>query len=80
MSRNEDEILEQFLERNSYLLKNIRQEEGMVIIYSDIFKEVDVIKMDNLYKSGFLQGKNFISGQDTYSVFMNQKDTIYNQD
>lgn len=80
MSRNEDEILEQFLERNSYLLKNIRQEEGKVIIYSDIFKEVDVIKMDNLYKSGFLQGKNFISGQDTYSVFMNQKDTIYNQD
>ena len=80
MSRNEDEILEQFLERNSYLLKNIRQEEGKVIIYSDIFKEVDVIKMDNLYKSGFLQGKNFISGQDTYSVFMDQKDTIYNQD
>jgi hypothetical protein len=36
--------------------------------------------MENLYKSGFLQGKNHISGIDTYSSFMDQRSTIYNQD
>ena len=80
LTKIEDEILEQFLEKNSYTLKNKKIREGNVIIYSDIFKEVDGIKMDNLYKSGFLQGKNFFSGQDTYNVFMDEKNTIYNQD
>lgn len=80
MSQNEDEILDQFLERNSYILKNTKQEKDTIIIYSDIFKEVDGIKMDNLYKSGFLQGKNHLSGQDTYNIFLDQKSTIYNQD
>ena len=80
LTKIEDEILEQFLEKNSYTLKNKKIGEGNVIIYSDIFKEVDGIKMDNLYKSGFLQGKNFFSGQDTYNVFMDEKNTIYNQD
>ena len=77
MSKNEDEILEQFLERNKLKME---KEKGCVIIHSDIFKEVDGIKMDNLYKSGFLQGKNFLSGIDTYKSFMDQKNSIFNQD
>lgn len=77
MSKNEDEMLESFLERNKYLME---REKEAIIIHSDIFKEVDGIKMENLYKSGFLQGKNYISGIDTYSSFMEQKSTIYNQD
>lgn len=80
LTKIEDEMLEQFLERNSYILKNRKVDKDSVIIYSDIFKEVDAIKMDNLYKSGFLQGKNYSSGQDTYNVFMDEKNTIYNQD
>jgi hypothetical protein len=80
MSKNEDEMLESFLERNSYILKNTKQEKDTIIIHSDIFKEVDGIKMENLYKSGFLQGKNLHSGIDTYSSFMEQKTNIYNQD
>ena len=77
MSKNEDEMLESFLERNKYLMET---EKDAIIIHSDIFKEVDGIKMENLYKSGFLQGKNHISGIDTYSSFMDQRSTIYNQD
>lgn len=77
MSKNEDEILEQFLERNKLKME---KEKDCVIIHSDIFKEVDGIKMDNLYKSGFLQGKNFLSGIDTYKSFMDQKNSIFNQD
>ena len=77
MSKNEDEILEQFLERNKLKME---KEKGCVIIHSDIFKEVDGIKMDNLYKSGLLQGKNFLSGIDTYKSFMDQKNIIFNQD
>ena len=73
-------LLESFLERNSYILKNTKQEKDTIIIHSDIFKEVDGIKMENLYKSGFLQGKNLHSGIDTYSSFMEQKTNIYNQD
>lgn len=77
MSKNEDEMLESFLERNKYLMEG---EKEAIKIHSDIFKEVDGIKMENLYKSGFLQGKNHISGIDTYSSFMDQRSTIYNQD
>ena len=76
MSKNEDEILEQFLERNKLTME---KEKGCVIIHSDIFKEVDGIKMDNLYKSGFLQGKNFLSGIDTYKSFIDHKNSIFNQ-
>ena len=75
--KNEKEIIHQFLERNKILLT---ENEEAVILYSDIFKEVDHIKMDNLYKSGFLQGKNFLEGVDTRQTFMEHKTSIYNQD
>lgn len=77
MIKNEKEIIHQFLERNKLILKESKKS---VIIYSDIFREIDHIKMDNLYKSGFLQGKNFLEGIDTNQTFMDHKNSIYNQD
>ena len=76
MSKNEDEFLEQFLERNKMILE---QNQEIICIHSDIFKEVDLIKMDNLYKSGFLQGKNFLTGTDTFKSYQDQKNSIFNQ-
>lgn len=77
MSKNEDEILEQFLERNKLILES---DKDIISIHSDVFKEVDLIKMDNLYKSGFLQGKNFLEGISTRTTFIDHKESIYNQD
>lgn len=73
----EKEIINQFLERNKMLLT---ENEDVVVLYSDIFRELDNIKMDNLCKSGFLQGKNFLEGIDTNQTFMDHKNSIYNQD
>ena len=76
LRKNEEEILRQFLIRNQIILNETK---NSIIIYSDIFKEVDPIKLDNIYKSGFLQGKNFLEGIDTKQTFVNHKDSIYNQ-
>ena len=75
--RNEKEIINQFLEKNKILLKSL---EKIVVLYSDIHKEVDGIKIENLYKSGFLQGKNYLEGIDTKHTFTEHKTSIYNQD
>lgn len=77
LSNIEDELIFQFLEKNKILLEETL--ENKAIIYSDLWKDVDPQKMESLYKSGFNQSKNFMSGSDTYLSFITERDEIENQ-
>lgn len=77
LSNIEDELMFQFLEKNKLLLGE--NEENKAIIHSDMWREVDLQKMESLYKSGFNQSKNFLAGGDTYLSFMTERDEIGNQ-
>ena len=77
LSNIEDELMFQFLEKNKILLEETL--ENKAVIYSDLWKDIDSQKTESLYKSGFNQSKNFMSGSDTYLSFITEKDEIGNQ-
>lgn len=80
MTMIEDELLQQFLERNNHSVKQ-KRDDTTIVIHSDLHRsDLSTGEKKSLYKCGFLQGQNFLSNESTYGAYRKEKNIVKNQD
>ena len=80
MTMIEDELLQQFLERNNNTVKE-KRDDTTIVVHSDLHRsDLSTGEKKSLYKCGFLQGQNFLSNESTYGVYRREKSMIKSQD